>query len=346
MSFSFQHIDFYIIIPTIIAGVLHLLLNTVRRRLERSAGSGSGLWGRAVLDSLFLPLSLAIWLSAAITTMRLLETAPSIWLEHTQEILILGISVWLFIRLVSSVQRQLLRKDAVPRFEPTVVNLAARVLQAAAGVVGVLLGMQMLGYSVSVLLTFGGIGGLAVGLAARDMLANFLAGILIYLDPPFKEGDFISCRGTDVEGEVVKTSWRTTEVRSYERGLLHVPNTVLADNVVENISSIDHRRIRESIGLRYVDASLLPQVLKDIQALLAQHPGICREKPHLVVFERFGASSLDILVNAYAATNAWSKHLEIKEDILLKIYEVVTAHGADIAFPTRTLDFPPRPEEH
>ncbi len=298
----------------------------------------------ALLRNIFLTASLAIWLSALLTILRLLEIAPSVWLERSQELLILGLVIWILIRMADSMRLYFLQREGPHRFEPTSVNLIARLLQAGFGVLGLLVGMQILGYNISVLLTFGGIGSLVVGLAARDILANFLAGILIYLDPPFKDGDFICCKDVGIEGRVVETGWRITKIRAYTREILYVPNTTLAGSVVENTSGIDHRRIREVVGLRYADAALLPRVAEDIKTMLAEHAGICQEKPQLVAFDRFGGSSLDILVNAYTVATAWSEYMEIKHDVLLKIYAIVTGHGADIAFPTRTLDFPPRSE--
>jgi len=340
MNFLPQGFVLYSIVLIASAATLQLLLRFLYKWMSRKEELSGGLWYSALLRSIFLPASLAIWLSAAIVILRLLNVVPPGSLAKGEGLLILTLVAWALVHLVDSVRGQLLQKAT--HLEPTMINFVARLSQASAVVLSLLVGMQILGYSVSVLLTFGGVGGLVIGIAAKDIIANFLAGIIIHLNAPFKEGDYIRCRQADIAGVVMSTSWRITKLRAYEREVIHIPNTILMDNTVENISDIDNRRIREIVGIRYGDATLLPRVVVDIKTMLAGHAGISQEKQPLVVFYHFGDSSLDIMVNAYATTSAWSEYMKTKHDVLLKIYEIVTGHGADVAYPTHTLDFPPQ----
>ena len=117
--------------------------------------------------------------------------------------------------------------------------------------------LQSLGVSVSGLLAFGGIGGIAVGFAARDLLANFLGGLSIYLDRPFTVGDWIRSPDREIEGTVEEIGWRMTRIRTFDQRPLYVPNSIFASVALENPSRMNNRRIYETLGIRYEDAACI-----------------------------------------------------------------------------------------
>jgi MscS family membrane protein len=116
-----------------------------------------------------------------------------------------------------------------------------------------------------------------------------------------------------------------------------VPNSVFTTIVVENPSRMSHRRIKETIGLRYDDLAVVVPVVADIKAMLQQHPGIDATQTLIVNFNQFGASSLDILIYTFTRTTVWTEYHEMKQDVLLKIGDIIGKHGAEISFPTQTL---------
>ena len=103
--------------------------------------------------------------------------------------------------------------------------------------------MQALGYSISGVLAFGGIGGIAVGFAAKDLLANFFGGLMIYLDRPFSVGDWIRSPDKNIEGTVEEIGWRLTRIRTFDKRPLYVPNSTFTQISVENPSRMLNRRI-------------------------------------------------------------------------------------------------------
>ena len=92
--------------------------------------------------------------------------------------------------------------------DETTVTAIAKLARVSIVITAALMAMQTLGISISGVLAFGGIGGIAVGFAAKDLLANFFGGLVIYLDRPFKVGDWIRSPDRDIEGTVVKIGWR------------------------------------------------------------------------------------------------------------------------------------------
>ncbi len=103
---------------------------------------------------------------------------------------------------------------------------------------------------------------------------------------------------------------------------------------------MQNRRIYETIGLRYDDADKMDAVVADVKLMLQQHPEIDPTKTLIVNFNHFAASSLDFFVYTFTKTTDWVYFHEVKQDVLLKIFEIITSHGADIAFATTTINMP------
>ncbi|MGB2078981.1 MAG: mechanosensitive ion channel family protein, partial [Vibrio sp.] len=211
-------------------------------------------------------------------------------------------------------------------------------------ILGVLTILQTLGLSLSGLLTFGGVGGLITGMAAKDLLSNFFGGLMIYLDKPFKVGDWVRSPDRNIEGTVEKIGWRITSLRTFDKRPIYVPNSVFASIVVENPSRMYNRRISEVIGLRYQDSHKVDAIMQDIKAMLREHDDIDSNQTIIVSFNSFGPSSLDFMLYTFTRTVDWVKYQEVKQDVLLKVLEIIHQHGADVAFPTQTLHVNSQPQ--
>lgn len=195
--------------------------------------------------------------------------------------------------------------------------------------------IQNLGYSISGLLASLGIGGLAVALAAKDTLSNIFGSIMILLDRPFRVGDWIKTGG--MEGTVEEIGFRSTKIRTFAKTLITVPNNIIANSSLDNFSRMPKRRIKMSVGVTYDSTpQQMRDAIKQIRAMLEQHPAIHQEFM-LVNFTDFGASSLDILIYCFTATTNWEKYLEAREDVCLKIMEILAGLGMEIAFPSRSV---------
>ena len=107
----------------------------------------------------------------------------------------------------------------------------AKLLRLSVAITAFLVIIQTLGYSVSGLLAFGGVGGLAVGFAAKDLLANFFfGGLMIHLDRPFTIGDWISSTDREIEGVVENIGWRLTIIRAFDKRPIYIPNSLFTDS--------------------------------------------------------------------------------------------------------------------
>ena len=119
---------------------------------------------------------------------------------------------------------------------------------------------------------------------------------------------------------------------------------MFSTNIIENPQRMTNRRIHETMGVRYDDIGRLPAILEDIRKMIRAHDDIDQRQFQMVNFDRYGASSLDFFVYVMTRTTKWEEFHKVKEDILLQIAAIVADHGAEFAFPTRTVHLPPGTE--
>ncbi len=216
-------------------------------------------------------------------------------------------------------------------------EIVIRILKIIVIIITALLIMQELGLSISGLLAFGGVGGLIVGLAAKDLLSNFFGGMMIFFDRPFRVGEFIKSPDRNIEGIVEKIGWRLTVVRTFSKNVLYIPNTAFSSIIVENATRMSNRRINETIGIRYDDLDKMTIIIEEINKLLEKNKKIDQSLKPKVYFKSFSASSCDFFVYAFTHTKDWDEFLSIKQDVLLEIAKIISKNNAEIAYPTTTV---------
>lgn len=313
------------------------------RRVGRLAAASPNLWSDPLARSAARPLLVALWAIGLGWMARVLQRESEVaFVEQAlalRDVTLVACAAWFLVRLAGEVGERVVarRRAQGEEVDVTTVDALVKLARLTAIVAAVLVVAQTLGFQIAGLLALGGVGGLAVGLAARDLLANFFGGLTIYLDRPFSVGDWIRSPDKDLEGVVEHISWRHTRIRAFNKNPIYVPNAVFTSIVVENPSRMSHRRLRETIGVRYRDFDAVPAIVDDVRRMLRDHPAIDGTQTLIVNFTQFGPSSLDILVYAFTKTTTWVDYQALKQDLLLEIGRIVAAHGAEIAFPTRTL---------
>ena len=226
--------------------------------------------------------------------------------------------------------------------DENIVSMIRKFLRGVIIFLAVLMVIQNLGYSITGLLASLGIGGIAVAMAARDSIANIFGSLMIIFDRPFKAGDWVVAG--NLEGTVEEIGFRSTKIRTFAKTLITVPNNVIANMAIDNFSQMPKRRIKLNIGVTYETSSeQMRQAVEKIRELLKSHPAIDQEF-FLVNFTDFGASSLDIMVYCFTKTTVWGEYLDARQDVSLKIMDLLEGMGLEIAFPSQTL-YLQNPEE-
>jgi MscS family membrane protein len=327
---------------------LTLLANFLARRffdkLEKKLKSTHNLWDDALISAVRSPVAIGIWVVgvswAAEIVKALSEAIIFEAIEPLREILIIVLLAWFLVRFIRAGEANLLAATPTnekAELDEQTVHALGKLLRAAVIITTALVMLQTLGYSISGVLAFGGVGGIAIGFAAKDLLANFFGGLMIYLDRPFKIGDWIRSPDQEIEGTVEYIGWRLTIIRTFDKRPLYVPNSTFTQISVENPSRMTNRRIYETIGLRYDDAKAVDVIVANVKTMLQEHEAIDQSQTLMVNFNAFGESSLDFFIYCFTKTTNWQQFHVIKHEILLKVLAIIEEQGAEAAFPTRVI---------
>lgn len=215
-------------------------------------------------------------------------------------------------------------------------NFILKISKILVGTLGLGAMLQVWGINVTALVASLGLGGLAFALAAKDTAANMFGSFALLADKSIRIGEWIKVDG--VEGTVEDIGMRTTKIRSFEKSLITVPNQIVSNSPIENFSRRGVRRINMKIGLTYgTSGDQMNAIVKEIKAMLQGHENISQKETLLVNFESFGDSSLNILIYTFTNTSNWERYLNIREDIHLKIMQIVEENRSSFAFPSRSI---------
>ncbi len=338
-----QTVEIFIIV--FLTALIAYVSSKVFKRIEKQFEKTRNLWDDTLLEAARSPITFAIWLLGLSWAAHVaqLQSGAEIFgaIPAFQRVGVIFCLTWFVVRFITGAEKIVICPDKMKEpMDETTVSAMGKLLRASVIITAVLVVLQTMGYSISGVLAFGGIGGIAVGFAAKDLLANFFGGLMIYLDRPFKVGDWVRSPDQNIEGTVVKIGWRLTTIRTFDKRPLYVPNAVFTSISVQNPSRMSHRRIYETIGLRYDDASKLSSIIQSVKAMLQAHEAIDERQTLIVNFNSCGQSSLDFFVYTFTKTTDWIKYHEVKQDVLLKILDIIEQQGAEVAFPTSTVLVP------
>ena len=321
---------------------LGYLVNRIIDRLEMQANKSLTVWDDAFIEACRKPVIWLIWILgvnfAASIAAQKMDSPVQALIDPINRLALIFLATIFITSFIKRAERNLLHPDYMAKpIDATTVRAVGKLLRAAVIITALLVAMQLFGYSISGLLAFGGIGGIAVGFAAKDLLANFFGGLMIYLDRPFSVGDWVRSPDKEIEGTVEDIGWRLTRIRTFDQRPLYIPNSVFASISVENPSRMTNRRIYETVGIRYADIGCMESIVDQVTTMLCEHPEIDTEQIMIVNFNAFSASSVDFIIYTFTKTTEWVKFHHVKQDVLLKVAQIIEANQAEIAFPTSTL---------
>jgi len=341
---------FIIVLATLI---LNLIWRQFHSRLFKRIIKTRTFWDDALFTALSRPVTWAIWITGISFA---IESSQSNYLieliqfkatgatepTYINNVILIGLFGWFLTRFVHESEQHLVeyqkqKTDKEDRVDETTIYAMSKLLRVSVIITITLVVLQTMGVSISAVLAFGGIGGIAIGFAAKDLLANFFGGLMIYLDRPFAVGDWVRSPDRQIEGTVEYIGWRQTRIRTFDKRPLYIPNSIFNNIAVENPSRMSNRRIYETIGIRYDDVAQMSSIVESVKSMLREHTEIDQNQTMIVNFNAFSASSIDFFVYTFTKTTDWIKFHEIKHEILLKIAEIIAEHSAEIAFPTSTL---------
>lgn len=318
----------------------------IRSLTKWVTGIGPSSLKQQFLSALERPLSLGIagliWL-VAFYSLRF-EGATLNFLVGLSQI-VLGIAVvWAIYKLVDVFALWLeSRMDHAASLNTHLLPFIKKSLRVFVVLFGALLILQNLGFNVMSVLAGLGLGGLAFALAAKDTAANLFGSIMILIDRPFRVGDFINVGGA--EGTVEEIGFRSTRIRTLYDSLISIPNSSIVITNIDNYGAREVRRTRTILGITYdTPPEKIEAFIQGIQNIILANPNTFKDL-YQVVFEGFGDSSLNILVNFFIRAEDVSHELDIRQNIFIEILRLAKKMEIDFAFPTTTLHMETFPEK-
>ena len=244
---------------------------------------------------------------------------------------------WLLHQLV--IPFSFLIKKFEEKISKPLVDWTLRGLKILIFILGTVAILELWGIKVGPVIAGLGLFGVAVALGAQDLFKNLISGIMILMERRFTIGDVILVSG-EVEGVVEQIGFRSTLVRRFDSTPVMVPNYKFAEQSVTNYSRRHHRRIRWLIGLEYnTSINQLKKIRDEIKKLININKDFAKNKNSnfFVRIDSFSDSSIDMLVQTFTVTNDWGEYLKIKEDLAVKIIEIVEENKAGFAFPSQSI---------
>ena len=322
--------------------ILHISIRFIVKIVTKLANKTSNNIDNIILDHSVRPLKNYITLYGFYLITNILELPKEPIAFENIIIMILKIlfilnTSWLFIGITNSVSEFLFKRAAKTssKLDEQLLPIFQQTMSFFIYLMASVYTIQMMGYSISAIITGLGIGGLAVAMAAKDTLANLFGSIMIFIDRPFKMGDWIKINGD--EGVVEEIGFRSTRIRTFSKTLISLPNSTIVMSSINNFSKMTKRRIKMTIGLTYDSpAKDIEGVVSDINSYL-ENSKLVHEEQILVYFTGFGPSSLDIFIYFFTKTTNWAKFLEAQQIINIDIMKIIEERGLSFAFPTQTL---------
>lgn len=332
------HPNFHDLITLIVALSAFFVLFTLKSTLTKPRES---LFFKAVLSAFYTPakflmVSVSLWqmftIAIALTHINLpINKYPILTL------LIFVHSVWYGFRVIRFYELSNLETDVKGKIDKTAITGIAKLLRLLLTAILAIVGFDLLGLDPSGLIALGSVSGAALAFASKDLVSNWFGGIMLYMDKPFKVGDWIRSPDRNIEGIVEYIGWRITKIRTFDKRPLYVPNSLFNSITVQNPSRMTHRRIKETIGVRYDDIEQVNRLVEAIKAYLTSSERIAQDQVIIVNFDSFGASSLNIMVYCMTVTTDWVTFHQHKQTVLLDIANIIAAHECEFAYPTQRL---------
>lgn len=256
-----------------------------------------------------------------------------------QNLLFTGLFAWFLWRFVSFSKEAFLstHKTRNKIIDKSLIHRLCQIAKLAIIILTALSLFQIFGLSIAGILAFGGMGGIVIGFAAKDLLANLFGSCMLFLDRPFVIGDQISLPALKVEGAVEEIGWRVCRVRTPDCRPVYIPNALFLNLIVENPSRMKYRRFLCRISLRYQDLMKVSAILEDMKSILENNKAIDKNRPINVNLSELGNTSLNLLAIAYTNIVNSADFLKLQQSLFLELLACIKHHGAEWSFPSHNI---------
>ncbi|MEM9413524.1 MAG: mechanosensitive ion channel family protein, partial [Planctomycetota bacterium] len=247
-------------------------------------------------------------------------------------------AVWTAFRAINLLQNYLMKKakTTASRYDDSLVPFICSALKLVAVILGVVLFVDVFEKDWKAVIGGFGVVGIAVAIAAKDMLGNIFGSVTVLSDRPFDIGDWVVIDGK-VEGTVEHVGIRSSRLRTFHNSQIIVPNSLLTTANVDNMGRRQYRRFKTMLQIRYdTPVDKIESFCAGVRQLIHDNPYAKGENAHVFV-NQFSESSIDILLYVFLDCSTWSVELRERHCLLTSILRLAEHLNVGFAFPTRTL---------
>lgn len=307
---------------------------------NRAKKSGGESFASTFLDRLRMPIYMFVWtLGVYFALVFLLKDTTSITMtSRAVGILFWGAVFWTALLLCDAFFVTAARKFKKKSSSSTanLLQFLNRVVKFFIVVIAVLSLLTNCGVNVNTIIASLGIGGMALAFASQDTIANFFGSVSIILDRPFIIGDWVKTNAC--EGNVEAIGFRSTRIRTFEKTLVTIPNSILAKEAIENLSKMPVRRVKQTIGLTYSStAEQIENLLPELRDRILATEGVHKKSDVIVEFLDFDASALNITITYYTINTDYTNHTATKRRVNFVIMRTIESLNLSFAFPSMSV---------
>lgn len=345
-SFSHYHHHIYVFLSIIktclFAGFINFLLNKFINNFVNLYCKYSKYYSdqnppvllNALIKTSKKPLIVLIWVFCVIAIVDIINSKPYL-MDSSRLFVCIVIVTWLLLRLLQQIEEYLINfvykgeHKHLRRHKTTIIAIW-RLLKILVLIFAFLMIMQSLHVDITGLVAIGSASTIVLGLAAKELLANFFGGMMIFMDEQFMVGDSIKAPGHNIDGVVEYIGWRLTRIRTADKSLLYVPNSIFLIIGVENSSRRYNYQIKETIRLKYQDVQKINVVVEDLLSMIRNHPGIDTTQISFVGINKFNSMTADCLLWCFTKATDVENYLKTQHDVLCKTDQILVKHGLEI----------------
>ncbi|MCF7853023.1 MAG: mechanosensitive ion channel family protein [Simkaniaceae bacterium] len=323
----------------LIAFIMHIILTVIHRSIHERLKKSNRIWDDALTYAIYIPLKLILWGFIVFICISIFHQKFHFFFYDfvvvLYQLLILGSFILFSVLFARKLEGNIILKRA--KIDYMTLKAIAKIYYILLAVIAVLSALHVLGIPLSAVIAFGGVGGIAVGFAAKDFLANLFGGLMIFIGRPFVIGDWVRSPDRSIEGIVEEMGWRQVKIRTLEKRPLYVPNSLFSTIILENVSRMFCRKIEFDISIRYQDISKVNAITSQFEKYLLSREDIDTNLINYVKMTEFAESWITIKVSCFPKTKALLEYLAIRQELFIKAVEIVEQNGAEFAFNTVTV---------
>lgn len=312
-----------------------MAVNYIIRRRIKNSGEDSLVLG--LISSLRNPFILAVLVFTLFTIVNQLITiyivGDSSLINLSSNLSYIAIAAIVTLYLIKAFN--LIENHYRKKYPPlqTALNMFNTIGKVVVIIISGLIILERLGVNISRILAVGGIGGVALGFASKDLFANFFGFFVIILDRPFKVGDLISSTDKDIRGTVESISWRVTKVINLEKRPIYIPNALFTTIIVQNETRALARRIKENLKYFYKSAEDIDSFLKRIREFFASRTELTKNFDQVINLVKIAKDIVEFEIALFVKANDNNEFMRMKQEILVEIARLSSEFDLKSIFP-------------